>query len=284
MTQERIEEIQELLWSTWENGDIPDNDFYALQRELEESLVVSYDPECAFLLSEMFLHRSNTCKRYAAQYAHEGLAHTADHTGLHSNYAIANNRASFDFKHCNHNKLIDFYYDYIVRYPETLIARRILIEALLDNYRLDEARQQIADALRIAGKRSFLIEFYTGDVFFKEGNHDAALGYWQSICEQNPNNAVCVFLLAESYAKYGRYDEAIIYYRKNADLQSYPRKIDAHITLVQLYEIQKKYREALTVLDEILTIYKEDYEVSDGDEIAPYIADRSRIASYIKNR
>lgn len=276
-----LEEIKELIWSTWYTKEIKDEEFNNIKRKLGKFYEETNNPECLWLISELYIQKINSNKRIGLDYALNGLDKDYNNSGLHDNYVVCSNGIMVDFKKRNHHKIIEYYYDFIKLHPDSLIARRILIENLIDNFRFDEARIEVNEAYKIAGNKTCLIEFYEGEIFFKSGYQEKAVEFWKSICERNNDNYICYFLLGEEYANFARYDEAIEYYKHSFEMQKSPRKIDSLISMFQIYEIKKSYFEALNTINLILSVYEKDYGVINGEEIKPYLIDRERISKLI---
>lgn len=276
-----LEEIKDLVWSTWYTKEIEYNDFNSIKERLSKLYKETNDPECLWLLSELYVHKSNSNKRNGMKYALNGLVQDYNNSGLHDNFVVCSNGIMVDFKKRNHNKIIEYYYDFIKVYPDSLISRRILIENLIDNYRLDEAMVEVKETYKIAGDKTYIIEFYEGEILLKRGYQEKAVKFWRKICEKNKDNYLCYFLFAEECANFALYDIAIEYYKRSFEMQKTPRRIDSLISTFQIYEIKRNYYEALNTINLILSVYEKDYGVTDGEELEPYLHDRDRIQKLI---
>jgi|GEM_PF-1918996 len=279
MTAGRIDEIKDRLWVTWETDDIGDDEYESLENELEKLAAESKDQECLFALSQLHLHKANACKRAAARYALQGLAIDPCHTGLHDDFNTANNGGGGDFNHRNHHRIIDHYYRFTGEHPDCFIARRILIENLIDNNRLEEAKLEIRKAREEAGSKAFYLDYYQGEVLQREGRWDEAVRKWEQAIADNPTNSACLFQYAEEHAKIRDYAVAKEYYRISFELQDRPRKVDALIATLQLLEMERDQRGALAIADEIIGVYKEDYGIVDGPEVQRYLEKRQQLLS-----
>lgn len=279
-----LEEIKELIWSTWYTKEIENNEFNNIKEKLSKLYKETNEPECLWLLSELCVHKSNSNKRDGIKYALNGLGQDYNNSGLHDNFVVCSNGIMVDFKKRNHNKIIEYYYDFIKVHPDSLIARRILIENLIDNYRLDEAMVEVKETYKIAGDKTYLIEFYEGKILFKRGYQEKAVEFWQKICERNEENYLCYFLFAEECANFGLFDRAIEYYKSSFEMQKPPRRIDSLISTFQIYEIKRNYSEALSTINLILSVYEKDYGLIDGEELKPYLHDKDRIQKLIDNK
>lgn len=276
MPNNRIDKIKDRLWSTWETGDIKHSELESIEKELERLHDNSKDPECLFALSELYLYKVNKCRHIASRFAQQGLEVAPCHSGLHDSYNIANNGNAADFNRWNHNRIIEYYYKFINKHSDCFIARRILIENLIDNNRLVDAKREIQSARNTAGLKGYFLDFYLGEVFYREGRRDEAALIWKQTVENNPTNSVCLFMFAEEHAKIGEYGVAKEYYQRSFDLQPRPRKIDALISIMGLHEIQNEQSGMLAIIGDIIEVYKTDYGIVDGPEVKLYL-DKLRV-------
>ena len=276
-----LEEITELIWSTWYTKEIEDNEFDRIKEELDRLYKETNDPECLWLLSELYVHKSNSNKRIGKKYALKGLAQDYNNPGLHDNFVVCSDGIIVDFKKRNNNRIIEYYYDFIKIHPGSVIARMILIENLIDNYRFKEAILEIQEAYKIAGSKTYLFGFYEGEILFKKGHQEEAMEFWKKICERNADNYLAYFSFAEECAKFAMYYTAIEYYKRSFEMQKPPRRIDSLESMVQIYEIKRNYPEALNTVNLILKVYEKDYGLVEGEEIKPYLHDRDRFEKLI---
>lgn len=272
---EYIDRIKDKPWSTWTTEEINNKEYEQIINNLEFLYQNTQDSECLWLLSELCIHKSNSLKRNGLGYAKKGLSLAFDKPGLHDNHTVCSNGILPDFTKRNHHKLISFYYDFIAKYPESIIAKRIIIEHLIDNYRLTEATE-IIESIK---ERTFFFEFYKGQILYLQGKHEQAIALWEKTCTEHSENYICYFLYADQLARFARYEKALEYYEKSFQLQQKPRRIDSLIASWQIHEIQKNYQKALEILDLIITVYEQDYEVfQNDDEVLEYIQEKERLS------
>lgn len=274
--KDSLEQIKELLWSTWDTKEIGDSEFNIIKSKLKQLYGQSNDPECLAIISELHIHKSNSHKRGAKRYALEGLKQDCNSTFMHDNYNIASNGVWVDFIKNNHNDIIEYYYDFIKDNPDVFIARIILVENLIDNYRFDEANIEIEKALKLETEKTYLMEIYKGEILYKKGKIDEAIELWNKICDKNKDNYKCFISIANQYANFARYKEAIEFYKIAFDMQEAPRKLDSLVAMVKIFEIIKDYKSALEVTNFILKTYESDYNITDGEDLKPYLEDKKK--------
>ncbi|CEN78268.1 tetratricopeptide repeat protein [Paraclostridium sordellii] len=279
-----LEEIKNLLWSTWDTTEIGYNEFNIIKEKLIQLYEQTNDPECFAIISELHIHKSNSHKRNAREYALKGIKEDINDSFLHGNFAIASNGYWTDFIKRNHNDLIEFYYYFTKKHPEVFIARRLLITNLIDNYRFEEALEEIENGLKFENEKNYLLHIYKGEILFRKGRIDEAFEIWSETCRAYSENYICYMAIGNQLANFARYDESIEYLKKSFLVQKIPRKIDALIALVQIFEIKKDYEEALKYTDLILQVYEKDYKIVNGDDTKIYIRNKEKFEGILSKQ
>ncbi|OWA33456.1 hypothetical protein B9G55_22610 [Saccharibacillus sp. O16] len=265
-----LELASEQLCSTWETGTLTATDLDLMEAKFQRLNEETGEAECLWLLSEIQIYRSRLIRREGAEIARQGLKQAPELTGLHDNYVMCAEGVSPHFHRTNHHRLIAEYRKMLQQHPSLLIARRILIEHLIADYRLDEALIEIEQARPHAGTQAYILEFYTGEIAYRRGQQEVAVRIWTRVCEEYPNDAMCLFLLGEQYAKFARYGEAAEAYERSFVLQQAPRRIDALNALVHIYEIIGDDCMLLHTVGRILNVFAQDYGITAGSEVDTY--------------
>ncbi|MDO3410508.1 hypothetical protein QWJ34_12120 [Saccharibacillus sp. CPCC 101409] len=273
-----LEEASERLWSTWETNDLSVAELDALEARFRQLAEQTGDARCLWLVSELQVYRMNAAKRIGEKAALQGLQLDPGQIGLHDNYAVCAGGLLPDFQKTNNRRLIDYYVEFIGRHPELLIARRILIEHLIADYRFDEAQTQIGQAGVFAGERSYVLDFYAGEILYRKGERTEAERRWAQACRTYPDSAACFYLLAEQYAKFARYEEAEEAYERSFAMQTAPRRIDALTSLLHIHEIRRDDAALLHTLDRILEVFAVDHGETEGPYIEPYLRQKERLS------
>lgn len=263
------EVIRNRIWDTWSIG-LTEDEYLELDRKLDSLYQRNPTSDILFLKTELLIHKINTIKTMATEYAEEGLKIDPCNQDLHDNLNRSMGGIMVDFKKRNKSSLIKRYMDFVEKNPKIIIARRILIENLISTFRLDEAHKLILDSLKYSGKSSFYLKVQLGEIEYLRGNRKGAKKIWHEIEKENNGNSKVYFAIAEQYANFAVYDLAIEYYHKSYSMQKSPRRIDELQSLVDIYFIKNQYDKCIEVLIEILKVYKEDYDIAEGEEVLPY--------------
>ncbi len=227
----------------------------------------------------MYKIRSIWSSKKMAELSKKGIELSPHHGGLHDTFSVSQSGPEFDFKKKSHHKVISYYKNYISKDLDNFIARRVLITNLIDRYRFDEAEEEICKASIFAKDKKYLMEILEGEIHYKKGNHAKAIKRWEEVLQSNPNNYSCSYLVADQFATFARYDEALKYYQQSYKLQEKPRKIDGLEAMLQIYEMRDDNSKILSILNEIIDIYKEDYNIGNDEnsEARHFYESRNRL-------
>jgi tetratricopeptide (TPR) repeat protein len=281
--KERLAEIRDIIWDNWYSNDVDDKFFMGIESELHEIHKATKDNDCLWLISELYHFRVDQSKRKVSHYAFMALEADPNNAGIHDNVMYGNNVRINNFKTVDHNKLIEFYKTFITDHPDSLIAHRILLECLIDNYRFAEALNSIDVSRSRFPSQAFLWDLYHGEVLFKSGEQKQALELWERTCVDNKESHLCVSMLGEYYANFGLYDDALIKYAAAFELQKPPRKIDDLTGTYIIYAIRKEYAKSLATIDRIIEVYKTDWDTMNGIDIDDLIGEKNKIISKMSN-
>lgn len=137
--KQELEEAADRLWATWETGELGSPELDEMTTQFRQWYAETGEAECLWLLSEIEVYRSRTSRNAAGQSAWEGLSIAPESVTLHDNRVFGLGGIWPDFHKTNYHRLIAEYEIRVARHPHLFIARRILIEHLLADYRLEEA-------------------------------------------------------------------------------------------------------------------------------------------------
>jgi len=266
----KFEEIRSFILTNWDSPEVINIKYQTIIDELNKIYCESANVECLWLISELLIHKANISLQEAIAYTTEALSHQGNIDELHENFIIASNGYISDFKNRNHHKLIDYYLIFCQLYPQCYIARITLIENLLSDFRVKEAETLITQAINDFPEKKTMLSIYQGEFLYRSGTARKAKQTWTEIAKNHPDDKEINYGLAEAYAKFGMFDKAARHYKISFALESMPRKIDALISLIHIYEIKKNYRQALRYNNKIIEVFKKDYGITTGLEIQTY--------------
>lgn len=257
----RMERIQNMLWDVrfLNPADVENERQFLLakaEREPENGRPHS-------LLADMENHLAREHQEKAAEYARESLRRDPELRDAHGELKDAMKGYVKDWAYTNHAQLIEFYKDHIDRNPNCASAYLDLMDQLLDDYRLTEAREYldryaaINDTYRVPMYRG-LIEWYTG-------HRDAAFAIWRQVERDFPDNWYVYQNTGDFLVRTERYAEALPYYRKALEVQSAPRWCDPIESIAQIKELLGDIPGAIAAYREELALFETEWHFTAGE-------------------
>lgn len=257
----RMERIQNMLWDVryLNPADVENERQFLLEKARRE-------PENGRpheLLADMENHLATEHLEQAAEYARESLRRDPDMRIAHGELIAAMNGKIHDWNGCNHHQLIDFYMDYIEAHPDCKNAYLSIMDQLMDDYRMEEARSY-CDRYA-AMDNSYRVPLYRGMIEWYDGNRETAFDIWAKMERDFPDEWCVYHNVGDFLARSGKGTEARAYYRKALDCMTAPRYVDPIEALAQLCEMQGDIPGAIAVWQEELEIYEKEWNFTTGE-------------------
>lgn len=228
------------------------------------------------LLAELYNKRASEYHALAAPLAREALLLCPGSKDAHNAVFDAEGGAYQDWNFINHRALIDFYKEVVAAHPNDRCNYYWLLDLLIADCRTTEAREY-AQRMKAAAD-TYHYELYMGNICRAEGNLPQALDWWHSMTGRAPDSWIVWAEYASCMAKLARYDDAIHYYKKAMPMRPVPRFIDCEEAAAQIYEIQGKFDDAITMQKQALQIIKEDW-AAEGELVDSRLREISRLQS-----
>jgi len=188
------------------------------------------------LLAQLYIRRSNDLRELAKPLAREALIRMPGTKDAHNAIFDAEGGAYQDWNGINHHDLIDFYKCVCEAHPDDIRNYFWLLDLLIADCRTAEARDY-AERMRKL-EYTYHYGIYMGHIYRVEGDLNAAFEWWSRMTEEFPEKSQVWHELGSIYAKLGRYDEAVAFYKKSMPLRKAPRWTDCEDAISQIYEIQ----------------------------------------------
>ena len=110
----------------------------------------------------------------------------------------------------------------------------------------------------------FRVKLYEGHILMRKGEKEKAEAAWKKMLENDAENWMAHSSFADAMVKAERYDEAVEAFKRAIELEKAPRYIDNWDSIGQICEIQRKWEEAAQAYEQVLVIYKEDWQSTEG--------------------
>ncbi len=238
-------------------------DFDYVQRFYKER--ISADPKDAESirgLAHLYNHRAMGYYDKAETLAKRALELEPCDKAGHSLLDKAAGGAGWDWCSSNHRQLIDFYYDFIEKNPDYARGYLWLMDNLIADGRLDEAEKI---ALRMGEvEYDWRVPLYLGHIYDRRGDKEKSEEYWREMCVKWPDDWLVWSSMGDVRAKQCRYEEAIEYFKKAAEMEPAPRFIDNWDSIAQLNELLERWGDAAEAYEKVLAIYRDDWQIVEG--------------------
>lgn len=269
----RMERIENMLWDVrfLNMADVENERQFLLgkaQRELHNS-------EPFELLALLEIHLAGEHYQKAKEYALSAMERAPSSSRAQTLLAHAMHGQHVDWNQTLHNELINHYKACIKSHPDALNAYLWLIEQLLADGRIDEARCYCDQYEK--RHQSHRITQCRIKIAFASGDRAAAKALWTKMQQDYPDNWSVQHDVGDWQARNGEYAAAKESYRRAMDLQSAPRKIDPLISLALVCEMDHDYQGALAALNEQRTISQQEWQIPSGEAIDEIIREIERL-------
>ena len=264
--QSQLERINNMLF---EENLLSEEDFNSAKDYLEKRLRdTPKDTEILTAAAMLYERRGKDDLHIASNYAKESQSLRPCGKDVNNVIRDAANGVHRDWNYNNHHGLIDYYYEYIKRHPREMLGYHYLLDHLIADGRLAEAKEvlsQIRDA-----DEAERIGYYECEILKKEGKFAEAEEAHKKLLSEHPENWYVYAIYADFLASRCRYDDAVKMYEKTFTLQPQPRYSDALESIAIIYEIQKDYDSAIQKTEEILKLLESDWKLTFGITVNKY--------------
>ena len=240
----------------------------AEQRQIEQQLLAiaenpAYAGKAELTLAILYNNQAEQYRLLAVKHGKEAVERTGDPEAISE---LANAWGSYMPDWCvrNHHALIDWYSDYCRRHPEKRSALMWLLDNLIDDRRLTEARAWLKK-LELMDD-SFRVPMYRYLIALAAGEKDEAekiLGELETMEDQEWCWATT---LGDIYTQRQEYDKAIEWYRRGQEIQPAPKYVDSAESIAHICEIRGDKAGAIAAYREQLRLMREDWGIISGEE------------------
>ena len=265
MTDEsKLIRIETILENCSDSTVIPEKDFESFSVFLTEHKDDAELKGRVFTaLAWLYNQQADAYRGIAAKYAMTAIEIEPYKKSNHSAYGIAMNGMERDWYLADHNELIEYYLDFVERYPDSVPALQLLIDNLIADCRADEAEfvlsklRRCDDSCRALNYEAQICRIRNDD----EGMNKAL----ERMTEQFSDDWLAWSYKGDIYARLAQYDMASECWQKSFELQPFPRLIDDLLSLAQVSVIQRHFGKAAEYYEKALEVLKEDHSVIEGD-------------------
>ncbi len=257
----RMERIQNILWDVryLQQVDVDASREFLLEKAKREP----NNGRPHELLADMENHIAREHQSKAAEYAMEALRRDPTLRYAYGELIYGMQGKIVDWNGASHYALIDFFEGYIKEHPECKNAYMDIINQLIDDYRIEEAKSYCAKYAEI--DQSYRVLLYRGKIAWQEGNRKEAFAIWEEMEQKFPDEWCVYHNIGDFLLRDGQIDKVAEYYRKAIDIQKAPRYTDPFEALAQFYERIGNYSAAIATLEEDLEVCDKEWHFTEGE-------------------
>jgi transcriptional regulator with XRE-family HTH domain len=260
--EQQMERIENRIY---DRGLFPE----AEQRQLEQQLRAfaenpAHKGQAEMLLAKLYNNQAEQFRLLAVEHGKEAVEKTGGDRDALSELCNAWGSYIPDWNVRNHHALIAWLSDFCRRNPENRAAHMWLLDNLIDDRRLTEARAWLEKLAAI--DRSFRTPMYRFLIAQAAGERDETERQLAALESMAESEWCCASTLGDIYTQRQDYDRAIDWYRKGQELQPSPKFTDGAMCIAHICEIRGDKAGAIAAYQEQLRLMREEWGIVSGED------------------
>lgn len=260
--EQQMERIENHIYSSGRFGE-------AEERQIEQQMHAfaedpKYEGQAKTLLTKLYNHQAEQYRLLATACGKEAVLKTGGDRDAVSELANAWGSYMPDWNVRNHHALIEWFGDYCRSNPENRAALMWLMDNLIDDRRLSEARMWLEKLDTI--DNTFRTVMYRYMIALAGGENNEAEDQLRKLEAMKEQEWCWAVTLGDIYTQRQEYDKAIEWYRKGQEIQPSPKYVDSAASIAHICEIRKDKAGAIAAYREVLHLLKEEWGIISGEE------------------
>lgn len=261
-----------------EAGMLAEDEMKQIEAILLES---ASDPEAkgeaTVLLARLYNHQARACSKVAAAYARTASEVTDGSAESMRELAEATRSAPFGAVEGSHRDVIVYLKGYLGRNPYSADATALLIDNLIADSRIEEAKMWCDHLAKIEDSARTLA--YKYKVMASSGDEDVALAAVAVIESVYSNDPDACMILADIYIGRAEYKKAFDACRRAAGKYPVPRPVAPFTVAAHVSELLGDIDGATSCLRDALKVLKDEWGVVSGERVDTIRTELKKISS-----
>ncbi len=241
----------------------------AEERQIEQQMYTfaenpKYEGQAKTLLTKLYNYQAEQYLLLAISCGKEAVEKTNGDKEAISELANAWGSYMPDWNVRNHHALIEWFSDYCRYNPENRTALMWLMDNLIDDRRLSEAREWLEKLMAI--DNTFRTAMYRYMIALAAGENSEAEKQLHELETLEGQEWCWAVTLGDIFTQRQEYDKAIAWYRKGQAIQPSPKYIDSITSIAHICEIRGDKAGAIRAYREVLHLLKEEWGIINGEE------------------
>ena len=240
----------------------------AEQRQLEQQLkAIGEDAamtgKTETLLAKLYNSQAEQYRLLAVEHGKTAVEKTGDPDAISE---LCNAWGSYIPDWCirNHHALIAWLGDYCRRNPKNRSAHMWLLDNLIADRRLSEAKGWLEKLA--AMDDSFRVPLYRYLIAQAAGDGEEEEKQLRALEDLAESEWCCATTLGDIFTQRQEYDKAVEWYRKGQALQPSPKYTDSAMSIAHICEIRGDKAGAIEAYREVLRLMREEWGIVSGEE------------------
>ena len=218
------------------------------------------------ILTGLFNHQAERYRECAVTVGREAVERSEGSGDAISELANAWNSYIPDWCCRNHHALIEWFSDYCRRNPKNRPALMWLLDNLIDDRRLAEAREWLGKLEQIDG--TFRTSMYRCLIAQAAGDREEADRLLLELEAMEGQDWSWALTVGDLFTQRQEYDKAVSWYRRAQEMQPAPKFIDSAESIAHICEIRGDRAGAADAYREQLRLLEQDWGIVSGEEHA----------------
>ena len=218
------------------------------------------------ILTGLFNHQAERYRECAVTVGREAVERSEGSGDAISELANAWNSYIPDWCCRNHHALIEWFSDYCRRNPKNRPALMWLLDNLIDDRRLAEAREWLGKLEQIDG--TFRTSMYRCLIAQAAGDREEADRLLLELEAMEGQDWSWALTVGDLFTQRQEYDKAVSWYRRAQEMQPAPKFVDSAESIAHICEIRGDSAGAAAAYREQLRLLEEDWGIVSGEEHA----------------
>ena len=218
------------------------------------------------ILTGLFNHQAERYRECAVTVGREAVERSEGSGDAISELANAWNSYIPDWCCRNHHALIEWFSDYCRRNPKNRPALMWLLDNLIDDRRLAEAREWLGKLEQIDG--TFRTSMYRCLIAQAAGDREEADRLLLELEAMEGQDWSWALTVGDLFTQRQEYDKAVSWYRRAQEMQPAPKFVDSAESIAHICEIRGDRAGAAAAYREQLRLLEQDWGIVSGEEHA----------------
>ena len=258
-------------------------------REYEEFLKSQISDEkhkkrATELTAYLYWHKMNACAQKVRRYAKDAIRLDPTEKKCQWMLNMAENHYIWDWNLSNHSKAVEFYREIVETSPKSRLPYFYLIDNLLADNRADEAEEYLNRFCDLEDSSPIMAKVYRAYIALARFDEAEADNIISELIAEKSDDSACLFEAAQYYARKCDYKKAIEFYERSFENDTEkPRFQDALQGIAEIYEIMGEYGKAAETYDRIVTLLKDEWNLTEETELQFAKAEKARLLAKQKS-